>query len=115
MKANIVAWSALAVALFGLARGDRPAAQAQPQPQPTAVPPRTEFIDIRWDGTSRMCVVYPDGKVEFFYPELKDIPRPDDTDKRAFYLTLKMNRMAAQGYEFVGMISDEIIMKRVVR
>jgi hypothetical protein len=109
MKSSVVAWSALAVALFGLARGDMTVAQAQ---APAA---RTEFIDIRWDGTSRMCVVYPDGKVDFFYPELKDIPRPDDADKRAFYLTLKMNRMAAQGYEFVGMISDEIIMKRIVR
>jgi hypothetical protein len=108
MKASVVAWSALAVALFGLARSDM-SAQAQ------AAALRTEFIDIRWDGTSRMCVVYPDGKVEFFYPELKDIPRPDDADKRAFYLTLKMNRMAQQGYEFVGMISDEIIMKRMVR
>ena len=108
MKASVVAWSALAVALFGLARSDI-SAQAQ------AGALRTEFIDIRWDGTSRMCVVYPDGKVEFFYPELKDIPRPDDTDKRAFYLTLKMNRMARQGYEFVAMISDEIIMKRTVR
>src|SRR5215469_16650379 len=102
MKASVVAWSALAVALFGLARSDM-SAQAQ------APALRTEFIDIRWDGTSRMCVVYPDGKVEFFYPELKDIPRPDDADKRAFYLTLKMNRMARQGYEFVAMISDEII------
>jgi hypothetical protein len=109
MTSSVVAWSALAVALFGLARGDVPAAQAQ------APALRTEFIDIRWDGTSRMCVVYPDGKVDFFYPELKDIPRPDDADKRAFYLTLKMNRMAQQGYEFVGMISDEIIMKRTVR
>ncbi|HXE29672.1 MAG TPA: hypothetical protein VN656_14225 [Stellaceae bacterium] len=108
MKSSVVAWSALAVALIGFARSDM-TAQAQ------APAPRTEFIDIRWDGTSRMCVIYPDGKVDFFYPELKDIPRPDDADKRAFYLTLKMNRMAAQGYEFVGMISDEIIMKRTVR
>ena len=109
MKSSILGWAAFAaVAVMGLARSDG-SAQAQ------APALHTEFIDIRWDGTSRMCVVYPDGKVDFFYPELKDIPRPDDTDKRAFYLTLKMNRMAQQGYEFVGMISDEIIMKRMVR
>jgi len=76
---------------------------------------KVEFIDIRWDGVDRMCVVYPDGRVVFFGQELKDIPRPDDANKRAFYLTLEMNRMAAQGYEFVSMISDEIIMKRTVR
>jgi hypothetical protein len=77
--------------------------------------PKVEFIDIRWDGVDRMCVIFPDGRVNFFGQELKNIPRPDDANKRAFYLTLEMNRMAAQGYEFVSMISDEIIMKRTVR
>jgi hypothetical protein len=76
---------------------------------------KVEFIDIRWDGVDRMCVVYPDGRVDFFGKDLKDVPRPDDVNKRAFYLTLEMNRLAAQGYEFVAMISDEIIMKRTVR
>jgi hypothetical protein len=76
--------------------------------------PKVEFIDIRWDGVDRMCVIYPDGHVRFFGAELKDIPRPDDANKRAFYLTIEMNRMAAQGYEFVSMISDEIVMKRTV-
>lgn len=75
---------------------------------------KVEFIDIRWDGVDRMCVVFPDGRVVFFGQELKDISRPDDANKRAFYLTIEMNRMAAQGYEFVSMISDEIVMKRTV-
>jgi hypothetical protein len=52
--------------------------------------------------------------VDFFGKDLKDIPRPDDANKRAFYLTIEMNRMAAQGYEFVSMISDEIVMRRTV-
>jgi hypothetical protein len=98
MKSSLVGWIAVAaVSLVGMARSD---ATAQAQAQAPAQ--RTEYIDIRWDNVDRMCVVYPDGKVEFFYPELKDIPRPDDANKRAFYLTLKMNRMAAQGYEFVA-------------
>jgi hypothetical protein len=75
---------------------------------------KVEFIDIRWDGVDKMCVIYPDGHVRFFGAELKDIPRPDETNKRAFYLTIEMNRMVAQGYEFVAMISDEILMKRTV-
>jgi hypothetical protein len=29
-------------------------------------------------------------------------------------LTIEMIRVAAQGYEFVSMISDEIVMKRTV-
>jgi hypothetical protein len=73
---------------------------------------RVEYIDIRWDGTDRMCIVFPDGRVEFVGKELEKVPRPDDANKRAFYMTLAMNKMAAEGYEFVGMISDEIVMKR---
>ncbi len=76
---------------------------------------KVEYIDIRWDGVDRMCVVYPDGHVDFVGQDLKAIPRPDDADKRAFYMTLEMNRMAKIGYELTGMISDEIIMKRTVR
>lgn len=74
-----------------------------------------EYIDIRWDGTDRMCVVYADGHVEFVGKALEAIPRPDDANKRAFYMTIEMNRMAKLGYEFTGMISDEIVMRRAVR
>jgi len=87
-------------------------AQASPMAQDRTS--KVEFIDIRWDGVDKMAVIYPDGRVVFFGKELKDVPRPDDVNKRAFYLTIQMNRMAAQGYEFVSMISDEIIMKRPV-
>ena len=74
---------------------------------------KVEFIDIRWDGVDRMCVVYPDGRVNFFGKEL-NVKAPDDVNKRAFYLTLEMNRMAAEGYEFVAMISDEIALDELV-
>ena len=73
---------------------------------------RYEYIDIRWDGTDRMCIVYGDGRVDFVGKELEKVPRPDDANKRAFYMTLALNKMASQGYEFVGMISDEIVMRR---
>jgi hypothetical protein len=88
------------------------AAQIKPMAQNRS--PKVEYIDIRWDGEARMCVIFPDGRVDFFGQELKDVQRPDDANKRAFYLTLEMNRMAAQGYEFVAMISDEIVMKRTL-
>lgn len=73
-----------------------------------------EYITIRWDGVDRMCVMMAEGKVMFVGDEMKSIPRPDDADKRAFYMTIEMNRMAKLGYEFVGLISDEIVMKRAV-
>jgi hypothetical protein len=87
---------------------------AQVNPMAQGRVSKTEYIDIRWDGVERMCVIFPDGRVDFFGRELKDMPRPDDANKRAFYLTIEMNRLAAQGYEFVSMISDEIVMKRTV-
>ncbi len=73
-----------------------------------------EYITIRWDGVDRMCVIMEEGKVKFVGDDMKSINRPDDTDKRAFYMTIEMNRMAKQGYEVVSLISDEIIMKRAV-
>lgn len=82
---------------------------AAAQPMPAA---GFEYIDIRWDGTDRMCIVYPDGRVDFIGKELEKVPRPDDANKRAFYMTLAVNKMAAQGYEVVGMVSDEILMRR---
>jgi hypothetical protein len=71
-----------------------------------------EYIDIRWDGTDRMCIVYPDGRVDFIGKDLEKVSRPDDANKRAFYMTLAVNKMATQGYEVVAMISDEILMRR---
>jgi hypothetical protein len=106
MTGKLVGLAALtAMSLVGLAQ-----VNSMAQNRPGTV----EFIDIRWDGVDKMCVIFPDGHVNFFGRELKDIPRPDDANKRAFYLTIEMNRMAAQGYEFVSMISDEIVMKRTV-
>ena len=107
MKRKLVGLAALAaVGVVALARLEATAQQ----------PPQVEFIDIRWDGVDRLCVVFPDGKVEFLGREqLKAIARPEDVDRRAFYMTIALNRMAARGYEFVAMISDEIVMKRTLR
>ena len=106
MKKQIVVTAGLAgLVLVG-------AAQVHPMAQTRSA--KVEYIDIRWDSSDRMCVIYPDGRVVFFAPELKDSPRPDDANKRAFYLTIEMNRLASQGYEFAGGWSDEIIMKRAI-
>jgi hypothetical protein len=106
MKKQIVVTAALtALVLVG-------AAHVNPMAQTRSA--KVEYIDIRWDGGDRMCVIYPEGRVVFFAPEVKDIPRPDNANTRAFYLTIEMNRLAQQGYEFAGGWSDEIIMKRTV-
>jgi hypothetical protein len=52
--------------------------------------------------------------VEFIGLELRKIPKPDRTDDRAFYVNLAMNGLIKEGYEFAGMSTDEIVMRRVV-
>ena len=42
------------------------------------------------------------------------MPKPGRTDDRAFYMNLVMNGLTKEGYEFAGMSSDEIVMKRPV-
>jgi hypothetical protein len=70
-----------------------------------------EYATIRWAGRD-IHVVGPAGQVEFIGQELKKIGRPERVDDRAFYMNLAMNRLAKEGYEFAGMTSDEIVMKR---
>ena len=48
------------------------------------------------------------------YPLLTKLQRPDRVDDRAFYMNAAMNAVAKEGYEFAGMTSDEIVMKRPV-
>jgi hypothetical protein len=55
--------------------------------------------------------VRPSGEVEF-PAQLAKVPKPSRTDDRAFYMNLVMNALAKEGYEFVGMNSDDIVMKR---
>jgi hypothetical protein len=59
-------------------------------------------------------VIRPGGQVEFIGLELRKIPKPDRTDDRAFYMNLAMNGLTKEGYEFSGMSTDEIVMRRVV-
>ncbi len=47
-------------------------------------------------------------------PVLSKVQRPDRTDERSFYMSVAMNAVAKEGYEFAGMTQDEIVMKRPV-
>ena len=47
-------------------------------------------------------------------PVLTKAQRPDRVDDRAFYMNIAMNAVAKEGFEFAGMTSDEIVMKRPV-
>ena len=45
---------------------------------------------------------------------LTKFQRPDRVDDLAFYMSIAMNAMAKEGYDFAGMTNDEIVMKRPV-
>jgi hypothetical protein len=71
-----------------------------------------EYVTIRWAGKDNTHIIRPGGQVEFIGMELRKMPKPDRTDDRAFYMNLAMNGLTKEGYEFAGMSSDEIVMKR---
>ena len=73
-----------------------------------------EFVTIRWAGKDNTHLIRPGGKVEFIGAQLRVLVRPDRTDERSFYMNTAMNGLSKEGYEFAGMTSDEIVMKRIV-
>jgi hypothetical protein len=73
-----------------------------------------EYATIRWAGRENTHIVRPGGQVEFIGSELRKMPKPDRTDDRAFYMNLAMNGLTKEGFEFAGMSSDEIVMRRTV-
>jgi len=99
---------ASAILLFGalhLIQADEPSA-----------PVRFEYCTIRWGGRDNTCIIRPNGKPDFIGSKLFRISRPDRVDERAFYLSLTMNALGKEGYEFAGAINnDEIVMKRIAR
>ena len=76
---------------------------------------RYEYLTTRWGGRENTHIIRVGGQVEFVGSELRKIVRPDKTDDRAFYMNVVMNGLTKDGYEFVGMTPDEIVMKRTAR
>jgi hypothetical protein len=74
----------------------------------------TEYATIRWGGRENTRLIRPNGKVENLRTILEKYPRPEGFDDRSYYLNIAMNAAAREGYEFAGMTSDEIVMKRVI-
>jgi hypothetical protein len=76
---------------------------------------RVEFAAIRWDGRENTYLIRPNGTVERFKPVFaKAPPRPDGIDERAYYMTIAMNAIAKEGFDFAGMAHDQCVMKRTI-
>jgi hypothetical protein len=74
-----------------------------------------EYATIRWGGRENTHVIRPNGEVEFVGNQLKNVKRPDRADDRSFYMNVVMNGLARSGWEFAGMTSDDIVMRRAKR
>jgi hypothetical protein len=75
----------------------------------------TEYATIRWAGRENTHLIRPNGKVDKLRPLLEKFPHPAGVDERAYYMNIAMNSLAREGYEFAGMTSDEIVMKRPIQ
>jgi hypothetical protein len=75
---------------------------------------RYEYATIRWDGRDNTHIIRPNGEVEHLGAKLTKIQKPSRTDDRSFYMNIVMNSLAKEGYEFVGISNDDIVMKRAV-
>jgi hypothetical protein len=73
-----------------------------------------EYVTIRWGGRENTHLIRSNGSVEFLKPLLAKASRPDHADDRSFYMNIAMNAVAKEGYEFAGMTTDEVVMKRAV-
>ncbi len=71
-----------------------------------------EYVTIRWAGLDNTHIIRPGGNVEFIGPELRKMKKPDRADNRSFYLNCAMNGLTKEGYEFAGISSDDIIMRK---
>jgi len=71
-----------------------------------------EYATIRWGGRDNTQVILPGGKVKFMGDEIRSFTKPEKADDRSFYMNVIMNKLADEGFEFAGMTSDEVVMKR---
>jgi hypothetical protein len=72
-----------------------------------------EYAVIQWDGDKKTQVIWPDGHVEFLATLLPGVSVPSGAHQRGYIMTLLINKIAKDGYEYVGMASgEEIVMKK---
>lgn len=75
-------------------------------------PGGSEYLTVRWAGRENTHIIRPGGQVEFLGAELRKVTRPDRCDERSFYLNVAMNGLVKEGWEFAGMTTDDIVMRR---
>ena len=60
-------------------------------------------------------VVWPNRQVEFYGDQLAREKAPEGCDPHSYFMSLVVNILAREGYEFAGMTDAQIVMKRAER
>ncbi len=84
---------------------------ADTPPTTTWIGTTYEYASVRWSG-DKTSIIWPDGTIQKVVA-FGGKRRPDGIDERAWYFTSAMNIMAKNGFEFVHMGNEDIVMKRV--
>jgi hypothetical protein len=71
-----------------------------------------EYVTIHWDGRDNTHIIQPNGEVKSLGDMLTKIKKPNRTEDRAFYMNIVMNSLAKEGYKFVGIRDNDIVMQR---
>jgi len=69
-----------------------------------------EYASVRFMG-DESSIVWPDGNVTKVQTQ-SGLKKPKEADNRMFWLTISMNIMSKQGFEFVYMDDADVIMRR---
>jgi hypothetical protein len=109
MKRTLFAMAIAASLLVGAGVGIQRLSASEP-----SVAQRYEYATVRWGGRDNTQIIRPGAKVEMVASQLAIVKKPDRADERTFYMNVVVNALAKEGYEFAGMTSDEILMKRPV-
>ena len=87
------------------------------QPRLTEAAPAggAEYAMIQWKNDHDTQVIWSDGRVEFMATLLPGFSVPSGgVHERGYIMNALINKLAKQGYEYVGMASgEEIMMKKV--
>lgn len=82
--------------------------------QSTNPPPSYEYVIVWYDGPDNTRVLHGDGTAEKLASLLKPIKVPNDVDERKFHIVIAINTLIKDGYEYVGNLDKDPLMRRPV-
>jgi hypothetical protein len=111
MKKYLAILSLAILCVLGVAALTTTRAAVEPAP-----PISFQYATIQWGPNPKEpYVIRPDGKVYPYGGILARENAPEGTDQHSYFMSLVMNLLGKEGYEFAGMTPYGIVMKRAER